>query len=97
MSATDLRKKATTGGGYSALAAIAQKGLVVLQLAVLARLLEPVDFGVFSLGLVFLVGANTFTALGIEKLLVQRRELPASLVGSAHGTPRLRRTQARET
>jgi O-antigen/teichoic acid export membrane protein len=62
---------------------LAKYVLSLLRIAVLARLLSPEAFGLVGLGVTFLKGLETVTALGPEKYLIQRRELSAELIGSA--------------
>ena len=49
---------------------------------VLARLLEPEDFGVFGIGLLFVGLATRFGSIGFSQALVQREEIEDAHVSS---------------
>jgi len=59
------------------------KILFVVRNIALARLLSPQDFGLISLSLVLIQGLRSLTAIGVEKYLLQRRDLNFKIIGNA--------------
>ncbi len=72
------------GGSITSLGTICEKLLAIAQLAIVARLLEPDDFGVFALSVVLLLGLETLTAIGTERMLVHRKVLTSSFIASVY-------------
>ena len=62
------------GLGWNGGLKIASKGLTAIKLAVLARLLLPHDFGIFSLVLVSISLIEVFTETGINTTIVQSKK-----------------------
>jgi O-antigen/teichoic acid export membrane protein len=79
----NLRSKATRGAGFILVAQFASQVLGVVNLAIVARFLGPEDFGVYALGIVVMTAAETFTALGTERILIQRPAMDGDFVGAA--------------
>ena len=78
--ASALRRKAGAGARWTSTSALTAAGLEFVQLAILARLLTPQDFGVYAL-LALVVGLGlSYTDLGLSAAIVQRQDLePAHL------------------
>lgn len=53
---------------------MAGRGLQLVKLVVLARLLVPEDFGLFGIALLAMAAIETFTQTGFEAALIQRRD-----------------------
>lgn len=62
---------------------IAQRGLGVVRMVVLARLLTPEDFGLFAIALTSLAALESVTEAGVTPALIQRREQPQQLFHTA--------------
>jgi PST family polysaccharide transporter len=60
---------------WSGLESFGQAGLSVLAFVVLARLLDPHDFGVAAIAAVFILVSNLVAAQGFAEALVQREDL----------------------
>lgn len=71
------------GGGMTSVSTLVEKLLAIVQLAVVARLLSPDDFGIFALALVLLMGFETLGSIGIDRILIHRKELSPSFIASA--------------
>lgn len=78
-----IKKRAAEGVLYTGIFTAASKAINIIQLAVLARFLTPEDFGINVLATVVLTAATTFTALGTERLIIQRVELDDEFLGTA--------------
>lgn len=70
-----LISRTQAGLKWSYLVVIVQALLSLLILAVLSRLLSPVDFGLIGIALIFVAFAETVSKLGIGPALVQRFDL----------------------
>jgi lipopolysaccharide exporter len=79
---TSLRQKATRGTAFLATQSAVSMGLGLVRLAVLARLLAPVDFGLVALALVVVVGLENFTNFGARQNVIQRGELSPDFLGN---------------
>ena len=67
-----LRSQALAGTRWTALATTLGTGLQLLQVAVLARLLAPADFGLMALVLVVLGFVQSYVDLGLSQALIAR-------------------------
>jgi len=67
-------KKAFKGITWMGLLRISTRLLVLIKLAVLARLLDPADFGIFGIGSLVLALLEMLTETGITIILIQMKE-----------------------
>jgi len=65
---------ATRGAAWSTLTFGVSKGLLLLTTIVLARVLEPADFGLLALALVVVLYLDVLGDLGVGPAVIQRRE-----------------------
>lgn len=77
-----LRNQATSGFRWTAGAHGARQVVQLATLAALTRLLEPGDFGLMSMAVVFSGFAQLFQDLGIGSAIIQRRELSRALLST---------------
>ena len=78
-----LKKQALRSGKHVASLALVEKAVALVQLLILARLLNPEAFGVFALAMALVIAGSVFTSLGTERILIQRASLNDGFVGSA--------------
>lgn len=80
----DLRQQAAKGLTFSILEQFAQRGVSVLVLILLARLLQPHDFGVVALA----TGITVFMAIVLERgfpqAILQRKEIDDAHISTAY-------------
>ena len=69
-----LRSKILRSGFWQALASIGGNGLMFAKSAILARLLAPEAFGLMTLALITIRGAQLLTETGLGSALVQRQD-----------------------
>lgn len=74
-----IRQSTARGGMISVIAEVLRFALHFVTLAILARLLNPEDFGLFAMAAVFTTLANLFTEFGLSTATVQRRSVSPSL------------------
>ena len=67
-------KKAIQGGAWMATINVLDRGLQILTMIVLARLLDPGEFGLFGIALLTLSAIKGFTDIGLNAALIQRKE-----------------------
>lgn len=79
----DLLQRTVRGGLWALLARASVQLLGVAKLLILARLLNPTDFGLLGIALLTLGCVKTFTETGFEAALVRRREDVAPLLDTA--------------
>jgi PST family polysaccharide transporter len=60
----------------------ASRGITILALLVLARLLEPTDFGLAALATVIMLSLSLLNDLGLGGTLIQRRDLDRRAMGT---------------
>lgn len=70
-----LREKTLNGAKWSALSSVTTIGIGILQITVLARLLEPKEFGLLSIALVILALVDTFSDFGLSNSIIQRKNI----------------------
>ena len=70
----DLRERTVKSGIWMTAMNVGDRILQLLLLVVLARLLDPADFGLMGIALVTIHGLNRFVNLGLEEALIQDRE-----------------------
>jgi len=80
---TDWRRAAAFGGLHTSFGTVVSHAIALVQLSIVAHILTPSDFGIFALSTVFLSALNTFSALGIDRILVQRSTITPVVVSSA--------------
>lgn len=66
-------KKIISGFSWETLLKIASYGLTVLKIYILARILDPADFGLFSLALIALGVSESMTQTGINLTIIQSK------------------------
>jgi len=67
-------EKAIRGGAWVAAMNVLERGLQILTMIVLARLLEPQEFGLFGIALLTLNAVKQFSNIGLDAALIQRKE-----------------------
>jgi len=77
-----LEDKAIRGVPWTFLAYAVNKGIRIVSLMVLARLLAPSDFGIVALALASLAFVNVFSDLGLGAVLVVRQDLDRRSMGT---------------
>ncbi|MBK0002095.1 MOP flippase family protein [Erwinia sp. S38] len=70
-----LRDKTVKGAKWSAISTIANIGLNFLQMTLLARLLEPHQFGLLAIAMVVIIIADTISDFGISNSIIQRKSI----------------------
>lgn len=83
MSPNKLNKLVVEGSGFLAGQTILAKALFFIRTIVLARLLSPQDFGIISLSIVLIQGLGSITSIGMEKIIIQKKNLNQELIGNA--------------
>lgn len=69
-----LRERTVKSGIWVTAMNVGDRALQLTLLVVLARLLEPADFGLMGIALVAIHGLQRFTNLGLDEALIQNRE-----------------------
>ena len=77
-----MEDKAIRGVRWTFIAYAVNKGIRILSLVVLARLLAPSDFGLVALALAALAVVNVFSDLGLGAVLVVRQDLDRRAMGT---------------
>lgn len=67
-------EQATKSSIWVAVMNISERGLQVLTMIVLARLLDPSEFGLFGIALLTLSAIQGFTEIGVSAALIQQKE-----------------------
>jgi len=68
-----LTTRVVKGAGWVFLGKVAGRGMQMLKLIILARLLAPEDFGLFGIVMLALAILETFTQTGFDTALIQRK------------------------
>lgn len=76
-SANPLRSEALKGVKWTAVNTWVSQGLSLLVLLILARLLEPEDFGLFAIAHIVMMLVTTVANQGLSEALIQRKEIDA--------------------
>lgn len=71
---TSLKKKTVSGIKWTFAASIIQRILSLGCTVILARILNPADFGLFALAFVMIDGFGIFKSLGFDSALVRRKD-----------------------
>lgn len=74
-----LREKTISGAKWSAIATVIIIGLGLVQMTVLARIIDNHQFGLLTVSLVIIALADTLSDFGIANSIIQRKEI-------SHGT-----------
>lgn len=78
----ELKKSAISGIKWSTVAQIGKQVLQFITLIILARLLDPSDFGLMASAIVVIGFANVFRDLGISSAIIQKQEVSIVLFSS---------------
>ncbi|WP_333897998.1 MOP flippase family protein [Mixta calida] len=70
-----LRQKALNGAKWSAVSSVMTIGLGILQLALLARMIDPKEFGLLTISLVILTLVDTLSDFGLSNSVIQRKDM----------------------
>ncbi|MCU5774280.1 MOP flippase family protein [Erwiniaceae bacterium BAC15a-03b] len=70
-----LREKTVKGAKWSAISTAASIGINFLQITLLARLLEPHQFGLLTIAMVVIIIADTLSDFGISNSIIQRKDI----------------------
>ncbi len=82
----DLQTKLIRGVSWSALQRLGSQAIQGVVFLLLARLLEPKDFGLLSLALVYVTFLQIFVEQGVGDAVIQRREIDADYLDTAFWT-----------
>lgn len=77
-----MERKIARGLPWSMGTYAASRGITILALLVLARLLEPADFGLAALATVIMLSLSLLNDLGLGGTLIQRQELDRRAMGT---------------
>ncbi|MFS2224584.1 MOP flippase family protein [Pantoea sp. B65] len=70
-----LRDKTIKGAKWSAISTVATIAIGFLQITLLARILEPHEFGLLTIAMVIILIADTLSDFGISNSIIQRKNL----------------------
>nr|MCD3721763.1 oligosaccharide flippase family protein [Escherichia coli] len=70
-----LREKTISGAKWSAMATIVIIGLGLVQMTVLARIIDNHQFGLLTVSLVIIALVDTLSDFGIANSIIQRKEI----------------------
>lgn len=79
-----LKQKTFSAGRWTAASAFISSGLQVLQIAVLARLLQPADFGLMAVTASILAVLSLFADLGLSRAIIHFENIPESALTSLY-------------
>lgn len=79
-----LRKQAASGAKWTSLSRGISTALQFLQLSILARLLDPKDFGLMSMIMVVIGFANAYIDMGIGKAIIYRQDSTSDQLSSLY-------------
>ncbi|HET9405285.1 MAG TPA: oligosaccharide flippase family protein, partial [Burkholderiales bacterium] len=79
-----LRDQAFSGARWTSLASVVRIVLQFAQLAILARLLPPADFGNMAVVLAVIAFAQIFADLGVSNAIITRTSITASTLSSLY-------------
>ncbi len=80
---SQLTSRVIKGGIWIFASNLASRGLQVVKLIVLARLLMPEDFGIFGIVTLALAAMETFTETGFQTALIQRKKVTDTYLDTA--------------
>lgn len=81
---SSLRKQAVSGVRWTTVSAVAGGGVQFLQLALLARLLAPEDFGLMAMVLVVLGFGQAYVDMGLSKAIIHRQDVTREQLSSLY-------------
>lgn len=70
-----LREKTLNGAKWSAIATVIIIGLGLIQMTVLARIIDNHQFGLLTVSLVIIALADTLSDFGIANSIIQRKDI----------------------
>lgn len=70
-----LKQKAINGAKWSAISSVMTIGLGLLQLTLLARMIDPKQFGLLTIALVILTLVDTLSDFGLSNSVIQRKSM----------------------
>ncbi|YCH30466.1 MOP flippase family protein [Erwinia sp. D4-22] len=70
-----LKQKAINGAKWSAISSVMTIGLGILQLTLLARMIDPKQFGLLTIALVILTLVDTLSDFGLSNSVIQRKTM----------------------
>ena len=70
---SSIKEKTVSGFKWQIVSQYGQKILSILTSVILARILEPADFGHFAMAFIVIDGLGLFKSLGIDSALIQRK------------------------
>lgn len=79
---TSLKQKAVSGIKWSAFSQVGRQAMQLLTTVILTRFLTPSDFGLVGMAMVVVGFVNIFKDLGTAAAVIQRKELPGTLLSS---------------
>ncbi|MEW5799923.1 MAG: lipopolysaccharide biosynthesis protein, partial [Bacteroidota bacterium] len=78
----NLRSIAITGVTWTAISQFSRLGIQLVTTLILARLLQPADFGLLGMALVIIGFVNVFKDLGTSSAIIQKKEVSQQLLSS---------------
>jgi len=79
----NLSKRVVEGGAWVFALRILNRGLGLVRLVILARILAPADFGLMGIALLAMATLETFSQTGFDAALIQKKEDVESYLNSA--------------
>jgi O-antigen/teichoic acid export membrane protein len=77
-----LGRVAARGAAFLTMLTVAGTIINSCRNIVLARLLSPEDFGLIALALVLIEGMDALTSVGVDKYLIQKKEIDDTVIGN---------------
>lgn len=71
----NLKERTASGTKWLALSSIATISISILQLTLLARLLEPKEFGLLTIALMILILVETYSDFGLSNIIIQSKKI----------------------
>ena len=78
-----LSQRVVKGGAWVFALRIINRGLGLVRLVILARILAPADFGLMGIALLAMATLDTFSQTGFNAALIQKKEDVESYLNSA--------------
>jgi O-antigen/teichoic acid export membrane protein len=72
----NLKQRTFSAGRWTTISALVRSGLQVLQIAVLARLLSPADFGLMAITVSLVAVLSLFTDIGLSRAIIHFETVP---------------------
>ena len=80
----NLKQEAFSGIRWASLGMAGRAALQFMQVAILARLLSPADFGLMAMVLVVMAFVQVFTDLGVSNAIIHHQEISANQLSSLY-------------